>query len=178
MTREIELLGSQAADDAELVAELCELVNRVYADAEAGLWREGAERIGASELARSIRAGEIAVMRVAGELVGSVRIRRLDAETGEFGLLVASPEHRGAGVGRDLVRFAEELSRSRGLSEMQLELLVPRDWAHPTKEFLHAWYTRLGYRIVGERDFVEVEPEAATRLAIPCSFRLYRRRLA
>jgi hypothetical protein len=28
---------------------------------------------------------------------------------------------------------------------MQLELLVPRDWRHPSKEFLKSWYGRRGY---------------------------------
>ena len=30
---------------------------------------------------------------------------------------------------------------------MQLELLVPRGWSHPTEQFLATWYTRIGYRV-------------------------------
>jgi hypothetical protein len=62
----------------------------------------------------------------------SVR-RQLDGTVGELGLLAAHPERRGDGLGRELVRFAEELSLQRGLATMQLELLVPRGWSHPTK---------------------------------------------
>ena len=63
-------------------------------------------------------------------------------------MLVADPAHRGTGVGRELIRYAERWSRERGLGTMQLEVLVPRQWSHPSKEFLKAWYTRLGYRPV------------------------------
>jgi hypothetical protein len=60
---------------------------------------------------------------------------------------------------------------------MQLELLVPREWTHPVKQFLHEWYSRLGYRIVSKEDFAEVEPAEARLLATPVDFLIYRKRL-
>ena len=48
-------------------------------------------------------------------------------------MLVAAPDQRGTGVGRALVAFAEQRSRERGLRAMQLELLLPRTWQHPTR---------------------------------------------
>jgi GNAT superfamily N-acetyltransferase len=171
------LLPPAAAEDVVLVAELCDLVNRVYSVAEEGLWLEGHERISAPEMIESIRGGQLAVARFAGRIVGSVRIRQLDRQTGEFGLLVADPGYRGIGIGRNLVHFSETLARSRGLTVMQLELLAPREWKHPIKEFLNAWYTRLGYRIVGQGDFAAAAPQAAPSLATPCDFHLYQKRL-
>jgi GNAT superfamily N-acetyltransferase len=79
--------------------------------------------------------------------VGCGCVKRLDEDTGEFGMLVADPAHRGVGVGRELVRFAERKSSAEGVRSMQLELLVPRGWTQPTKVFLEAWYTRIGYRV-------------------------------
>ena len=38
---------------------------------------------------------------------------------------------------------------------MELELLIPRGAPHPKKVRLHGWYTRLGYRQIGRRDFDE-----------------------
>jgi GNAT superfamily N-acetyltransferase len=173
---EIELLPPAAAEDA-LLEELRDRINRVYEVAESGLWLEGHVRMGAAEMAESVRGGEIAVARLDRRVVGSVQIRRLDRETGELGLLAADPEHRGVGVGRELVRFAETLSRSRGLSTMQLGFVVPREWTHPVKQFLHEWYSRLGYRIVRKEDFREAEPEAAPLLATECDFLIYRKPL-
>jgi GNAT superfamily N-acetyltransferase len=108
---------------------------------------------------------------------GSTGASSAPSRSGELGLLAADPEHRGVGVGRELVRFAETLSRSRGLSTMQLGFVVPREWTHPVKQFLHEWYSRLGYRIVRKEDFREAEPEAAPLLATECDFLIYRKPL-
>jgi GNAT superfamily N-acetyltransferase len=170
---EIQLLAPAATSDDGLVSEITDLVNRVYSIGEEGLWVEGATRTTAHEMAKLIAAGQIAVARMDGRIVGAVRVQQLDAATGEFGMLVADPTHRGEGIGRELVLFAEDLSRQRGLRVMQLELLVPRGWTHPTKEFLRAWYTRIGYRPVRSGVIDESYPQLAPLLATPCDFVIY-----
>jgi GNAT superfamily N-acetyltransferase len=174
---DIELLPAVAASNGELVGEITDLVNAAYATAEAGLWVDGASRTTASEVAEMIAAWQIAVARMGGQIVGTVRIRQLDAGTGEFGMLVAAPAHRGEGIGRELVAFAEELSRQRGLPVMQLELLVPRERLHPTKEFLNAWYTRVGYRPVRSGTIDDSCPQLAPLLATPCDLVIYHKAL-
>jgi GNAT superfamily N-acetyltransferase len=175
---DIELLAAGAASDGKLLGEITELVNRVYAAAEEGLWVDGATRATTGEIGEMVAAGEIAVARLSGKIVGSVRVQVLDGGIGEFGVLVADPAHRGEGIGRKLVVFAEELSRQRGLGVMQLELLVPRQWKHPGKEFLHAWYTRIGYRRVRSVTIGESYPRLAPLLATPCDFVVYHKDLA
>jgi hypothetical protein len=73
------------------------------------------------------------------------------------------------------VRSAEELMRAHGVTTMQLELLVPQGWVHPEKERLHAWYTRLGYRVVRTAPFEEVAAHLASQLATPCEFVIFRK---
>jgi GNAT superfamily N-acetyltransferase len=175
---EIALAPPPAARDEAFLAETADLVNRVYADAEKGIWREGAERTGPAELAGLVHAGELAVARLDGHLVGAVRVQRLPSGEGEFGMLVASPDHRGIGLGRRLVEFAERWARDRGLATMQLELLVPRDWAHPVKEFLREWYTRIGYRPVRAASLADDYPALAPLLATPCDFVVYHKPLS
>jgi GNAT superfamily N-acetyltransferase len=170
----IELLARDAGGAA--VAEVTNLVNRVYATAEEGLWRDGTARTTLSDITEFIRGGEIAVARLEGRIVGSVRIQRLGG-VGEFGMLAADPGHRGVGIGRRLVRFAEQLTCEAGLDTMQLELLVPQAWMHPAKKFLHDWYTRLGYRAVRTGSIDEQHPALAPRLATPCDFVIYHKRL-
>jgi ribosomal protein S18 acetylase RimI-like enzyme len=92
-------------------------------------------------------------------------------------MLVADPAHRRQGVGRELIGFAERWSQAQGLDTMQLELLVPRQWRHPTKEFLKAWYTRIGYHQVRSGLIEESYPELAPHLATPCDFVIYHKRL-
>jgi GNAT superfamily N-acetyltransferase len=176
-TVEISIVPAAEADDGEFVAGIVGLVNRVYAGAENGLWLDGADRTSAPEVAAIVRAGQLAVARLDGRLVGAVRVQRLDDGQGEFGMLVASPEHRGVGIGRELVAFAERWARDLGLTRMQLELLVPRTWTHPVKEFLRGWYTRIGYRHVRTAGLDEAYPALQPHLATPCDFTIYHKDL-
>ena len=174
---EITLLTAAESSSAPLMARVTELTNEVYAIAEEGLWTAGATRTTVDEIVALTRAGEIAVARLNGRVVGSVRVQRLDERTGEFGMLAADPAYRGLGVGRELVRFAERRSSDAGLRDMQLELLVPRGWSHPSKVFLDQWYTRMGYRVTRTGAIEEAYPALAPLLATPCDFMIYRKPL-
>ncbi|MEV6235313.1 GNAT family N-acetyltransferase [Lentzea sp. NPDC051838] len=165
-------------NDLARAQEIAELMNRVYADAEKGLWVDGADRTTEAEVADLIGAGEIATTESGGRVVGAVRVQKIQEGLGEFGMLVAAPDLRGTGVGRDLVSFAENWARESGLPHMQLELLVPRGWDHPVKEFLRAWYTRLGYEVVRRGDFAEDYPALVPLLACPCDFLIFRKELS
>jgi GNAT superfamily N-acetyltransferase len=172
---EVQLLGR---DDAALGERLAALVNEVYGASEAGLWRDGSERTAAAEMAELIRAGEIAVATLDGDLVGCVRVRDLDEDTSEFGILAGAPNRRGMGIATALVAFAEGTSRDRGCRAMQLELLVPREFDHPSKVFLDGWYRRIGYRPISTRSVEDAHPELVPDLATPCDFVVYEKPLA
>jgi GNAT superfamily N-acetyltransferase len=174
---EVSIVPASAAEDGVFVAQVADLVNQVYADAEQGIWRADAERTDAGEIAAVLRAGELAVARLDGRLAGAVRIQRIGEGLGEFGMLVASPRHRGAGIGRALVAFAEDWARRQGLGRMQLELLVPQQWTHPVKEFLRGWYTRLGYRQVRTGRLADAYPALQPQLATPCDFAIFHKQL-
>ena len=178
MSIEVELLSRTAHSDATLMERISELTNEVYAVAEAGLWIDGATRTSVAEIAHLTGSGQIAVARMGGQVVGCVRLQRLDERAAELGMLCADPAQRGIGIGRELVRFAEGNARADGVSTMQLELLEPRDWTHPTKQFLAEWYSRMGYRIVRTGTMDEAYPELAPLLATPCDFVIYRKDLA
>jgi GNAT superfamily N-acetyltransferase len=85
--------------------------------------------------------------------------------------------HWGCGIGRELVRSAEELMRSRGVTTMQLELLVPKGWVHPEKNELQAWYMRLGYRVVRSAPFEQIAAHLAPQLAVPCEILIFQKSL-
>lgn len=163
--------------DLGRAGQIADLVNLVYAESERGLWIDGARRTNVEEVAAFAKAGELAVAQLDGRPAGAVRVQQLDAETGEFGMLAADPAVRGRGVGRDLVRFAEDTCRARGRTVMRLELLVPRGWVLESKEFLHAWYTRLGYRLDRVGTIDEDYPQLAPQLAGPADYRIYQKRL-
>jgi GNAT superfamily N-acetyltransferase len=173
----VRFLDPAVSDDAHFLARLSGLINDVYATAEKGLWRDGFTRTTASELGELIRAREIAVATRGAQTLGSVRIHDVGDDKSEFGILVAAPEHRDAGVGRALLDFAEDRSRERGLRAIQLELLLPRTWSHPNKEFLKAWYGRRGYRLTATRSIDDAHPQLAPLLATPCDVGVYEKAL-
>jgi GNAT superfamily N-acetyltransferase len=170
----VRLLG---AADTGLADHLAGLINSVYAVAENGLWRDGFTRTNPAEMAELIAAGRIAVAERAGDIAGTVEIEDIEGGATIFGMLAAAPEQRGAGVGRALLDFAEAHSRARGRRMMQLELLVPRGWEHPSKEFLKGWYGRRGYGVVRSAALDELYPHLAPMLACPCDLLVYEKPL-
>ena len=174
----VDLADAASSTDAAFVRTLCELVNQVYADSEKGLWRDGAVRTSPEEIVAVIVAGELLVARMTdNDVVGCVRVHDVAADISEFGLLAASPDHQARGVGRALVDEAERRSRDRELAAIQLELLVPRDWEHPSKALLAAWYSRRGYQHVDTVAFDGPYPHLAPLLSTPCELRVYRKSL-
>jgi GNAT superfamily N-acetyltransferase len=171
-------LDAAAADDQVLAGEIAGVINRAYAMGESGLWRDGTLRITAAEVAAAIRGGDMLVAEIGGRIAGCAHIRTLDAATADLGLVSADPEQRGRGVGRELVRAAEDLMRGRGTATAQLELLVPVGRAHAEKERLRTWYERLGYRVARTAPFEEVATHAASELAVPCEFLVFRKPLS
>jgi GNAT superfamily N-acetyltransferase len=176
-TLDVRVEPAASAADAALVAAIAELINGVYVIAEAGLWVDGARRTDAREIAELVRWEELALARIDDRLVGVVRVRALDGDTAEFGMLAADPVRRGTGIGRALVAFAEGWAAERGFAHMQLELLVPTSWEHPSKQFLHDWYSRIGYRVARTTALGELYPELEPLLATPCDLVVYRKPL-
>jgi GNAT superfamily N-acetyltransferase len=150
-----------------------DLVNLVYRESERGLWRDGASRTTLDEVTGLAQAGELVADVRDGRLAGVVRVRRMAGGVGEFGMLAADPDRRGEGIGGGLIRWAEDHCRSGGDHTMRLELLVPRGWVLPAKEFLHEWSTRLGYRVDRVGHLEEQYPRLAPLLAGPADYRIY-----
>jgi GNAT superfamily N-acetyltransferase len=173
MTLDVALLDASAVSDAHLVDELCQLINDVYADSEKGMWAEGATRTTPEEVAALMAAGELAVARLDGAVVGSVRVRSGEPSVGEFGMLVADQRVRGEGVGRALVTFAEDWALRQGFTVLQLEVLSPREWSLTSKQFLDTWYRRIGFEVVRRGQFEDAYPGLASQLATPCDFVIY-----
>lgn len=170
----IEILPVAAADDAALVAELADLINQAYTVAEDGIWRDGYCRTTTSDLAALIAAGEIVAARDTDDrIAGAVRVQQLGGGVGEFGMLACAPERRGSGLGRALVDFAERWCADQGAETVQLELLVPRGWAHPVKESLRSWYLRLGYVLERKGELEQDYPHLVPLLATPCDFLIF-----
>lgn len=174
---DIGYLSPADSKNLDLMSSVTGLINEVYEVAEEGLWIEGTNRTTRGEVEHFTRSAEIVVARIDGDVVGCVRVQRLEQHLSEFGMLASAIKRRGVGIGRELVRFAEWDSRQAGSEIMQLELLVPREWSHPSKVFLNDWYTRIGYKAARTGSIEEFYPQLAPRLATPCNFVVYHKTL-
>jgi GNAT superfamily N-acetyltransferase len=164
------------ADDA--VERLVDLINRVYDEAESGMWRRQGTRTNLDQVRRLLRDKRLLLAELDGAIVGSVNVTLMDEKVAEFGMLAADPDHRGLGIGTMLVRAAEEWARSMNRRTMRLELLTPRSWTHPCKEFLKAWYTRIGYVPQFTEPLEKTHPELIGELATECDFTVWHKQLA
>jgi GNAT superfamily N-acetyltransferase len=173
----IGTLPTGTADDDESLVLLGDLVNEVYSAAEEGLWIRGTSRTTRGELAQYVRDGEIVVALAGGDLAGCMRLYHVDDRITGFAMLAVPLNYRGTGVGRELVEYAERACAASGRTTMQLEVLVPRRWTHPSKEFLVGWYTRIGYRTRRVGDLASAYPELAPSLATECDFVVFQKDL-
>ena len=160
-----------------LVEDLVRVINAAYAVGEAGLWLEGTSRVRPDEIAEAIRGGGMLAATLDDRLAGCASVRPLDRLTADLGLISTAPDAWGRGVGGKLVQTAEELMQARGVTTVQLEVLVPKDGVHPAKARLRAWYERLGYRVVRTAPFEQVAAHLASDLATPCGFLIFRKQL-
>jgi GNAT superfamily N-acetyltransferase len=174
---QIERVSLETANSAVFIQLVTDMINTVYEIAESGMWKAGTPRLLASETAELVLKGEIFIAQISDKIVGCVRIRRINENTYEFGLLVCKRELQGQGIGSALVKYAESYARANGGKFMQLELLFPKTWQHKSKEILKSWYERMGYRIIRNENFEIENGRHAGCLLEPCNFVVFQRQL-
>ena len=164
--------------EGDSIQRLTDLVNDVYDDSESGMWKRKGIRTNPAEVDRLLRARALILAELDEVLVGSVNVNLMSGGVGEFGMLVADPDHRGKGIGTALVGHAENWAREMACHTMRLELLTPRNWSHPSKEFLKMWYSRIGYKPQATEPFEILHPELVRELATECDFTTWHKSLA
>jgi GNAT superfamily N-acetyltransferase len=163
---------------ADNIKRLSDLINEVYDDAESGMWKRNGFRTNPAEVERLLRAQALILAEIDGAPVGSVNVNLMPDGVGEFGMLAADLNHRGKGIGSALVNRAENWAREMACHTMRLELLTPRNWTHPSKEFLKKWYSRIGYKPQAPESLDLLHPELVPELATECDFTVWYKSLA
>lgn len=187
----IEIPPSSIIDDEVFITALVDLINAAYDEAEAGIFKPGYVRTSVQAITELVKASELVVASVPAEYsaksksarvpVGCISIKKLSDTRAELGMFAVSIAQRGTGLGRDLIAFGEQWCRDAlggpGVAVAQLDLLVPTHFEHAFKVRLGAWYSRLGYKIVGSRDFVADYPKMAPLMAGPTEYRVHEKTL-
>jgi GNAT superfamily N-acetyltransferase len=158
---------------ADRIKRLSDLINDAYDDAESGMWKRDGTRTNPAAVERMLRKQALILAEIDGLLVGSVNVNLMGDGIGEFGMLVSDRSFRGTGIGSALVEHAEKWARDSGCHTMRLELLTPRDWTHPSKEFLKQWYARIGYVPTKTESLEEMYPDLVPELATECVFTVW-----
>lgn len=156
------------------INRLLELINAVYEETENDLWKPTTSgRTFFAEIEGFVKEKQMFIAFEDDEIVGAVKFAPVDQKTLEFGMLAADIKMRGKGLGRDLVNIVENYARDNFYTIMQLELLTPRHWKNPAKEFLKVWYRRLGYVPEKPMPFEEVSPHRMEEFATDCDFTIW-----
>ena len=142
--------------ETDSIEELTELLHRGYKVlADMGL-NYMASYQDADRTRKRISYGECFVVVHDNRIIGTINFYMPEAVGGspwlnredvcEFGQFTVEPEYQGHGIGGMMVKFVEDLARSRGIAEICLNT--------SDKAFhLIDWYQRLGYRFIEHVDW-------------------------
>ena len=167
----------------EFLKNTVDLVNDAYLRGEAGMWVEPQPpRTNIEEFKKLIDEDKIIVAYQSDSQdmnspVGSVLCDTKFDESkklAELGMLCAHKDCLGQGLGKFLVKSAEERAKEMGCEQMRLEILSPTNFQHQMKVRLHGWYTgSLGYTQGEPLDFSIDYPQLANLLQGPTVFTPY-----
>ena len=173
----IELLSVEEVH-GDTLTDLEELINTVYAVAEAEFWVTGYKRTNAEALLEAVQNSEVIAAKCKGDIIACVHLTMEGDSVAKFGMLSVPPKFEGNGIGGKLVKAAERHAFDSGCRKMRLELLTSKEWEHDGKQQLHEWYTRLGYVFIKQFLFEEVAPLEVQHLRTTCFFNVYEKEIA
>ncbi len=175
-TRVPRVIRLLRTDETVLAGVLADLVNGAYTFAQTEIFVRATPRTSAVMMSTLIADGGVLVAQHGEDVVGLVHVRDLEDRRGFFGMLAVAPSVRSVGVARDLLDEVEARGDARGLTAMELDLLMPDPpTAHQSR--LREWYERRGYLPVASRSFSEIEPDLAAHLRHPTALIRYAKRL-
>lgn len=161
----------------QLIKYLVSLINTVYNTAENGLWIVNDSRVNYDQLIQLIKKKEILIAKNSQTIVGLIAISHISYNTTGFSMLSTHQKHQGKGIGSILVTASENWAKKNGASQMQLELLIPKEYTNNSKSVLTKWYTKIGYKIIRTEPFEITYPEKAKLLACECDFTIWQKSL-
>ena len=157
-------------DTPETEQDIANLVNSVYAVAEAGIWVPNNLRVTDTEIKQLINEGCIFGAYLDDQLIGCIRLEIHNVTTTEFGMLAVDPGQRSMGVGRKLVELVEQWNRKKGVLNLECGVLNPVNWKLQSKDDLMEWYMRIGFRKIGTRRFEDVYLTMKGNLVTECEY--------
>jgi len=171
----LNTINTKIADQHDLIHAgfLVKMINDVYVESEGDIWIDEHQRITMERLTEIIALKQLLLAYKGNEIYGCIHLEPINEDAYKFKMLVANPVYKGKGVGSILVNYAEEEAVKNGARVMHLELLVPTEFIHPDKVFLHNWYSRIGYQKIAEHDVDFVHAGLSKLLKTGCVAKVY-----
>lgn len=163
----------------EQFERLFNIIRIAYAETEKEVWGEGYVRMTREELKNHIENDQILIALIKGEIVGGIRYHEIADGVWSFGLLGASFDHKGQGIGRALIHEVENRVRALNGKAIDIEILRATSIDTEFKTQLAQWYQRLGYEFSGTKEVMEVYDNSAkwAKLVNPSHFDCYLKEL-
>jgi ribosomal protein S18 acetylase RimI-like enzyme len=133
------------------VGSIVSMVNAAYRGENLGGWTTEAHLVGVRRTDPEVVQGVLAapdslilLAEIGSGPAGCVQLTKRDGGV-ELGMLAVRPQLQDRGIGRSIMREAEQICRNElGAKEIRMHVLYMRS-------DIIAWYERLGYRRNGER---------------------------
>lgn len=166
-------------EDMPLAERITKLVNKIYLDAEAQLYKEDSTRIAQNVVETYLSQNSVGLAFTDGNLSGVIKVKEMKDKKGtfNFGMFAVDYSFRGEGIGQKLVDYSETYAKENGGEYMQLEILRPIDFVDNDKERLKKWYTKIGYEFQEGILFQDVYPQHFHKFKTPVIFDVYLKKL-
>jgi GNAT superfamily N-acetyltransferase len=124
----------------EEAAAIQNLLHRAYADNAAAGFNFSAATVELETVRAAIAEEEVYFLVDSEAVVGTFTLRdeSEDRTQGEFGWFAVDPEHRGRGLGVQILALAQQRARERGWQRLCLDTPITHPW-------LPAFYQRQGF---------------------------------
>ncbi len=156
------------------------LLIHAYAETEREIWGENYVRVSLEEYKQDIEKEIVFTAKLADEVVGTILLAPMGERVFSFGLLAVDFSKKGYGIGRALIKKAEQTAIELGGLVMKIEILKPKNQHVQFKQQLAEWYERQGYEFTFSKSFIELKPakvEKAKELKTEAVFDCYEKKL-
>ena len=148
----------------EKVGKIVALINSVYTLTEGSIFEPNYVRTHVEEIERLIKRGNLLVAQEGEEIMGVVKVGRLDKEIATFGMLSVRKSYWGKGIGRQLVQACEDFARENNCSYLQIEILRSHEIPMLHKDRLYTWYEKMGYQFQKEIPVEDMYPDIVPQM--------------
>lgn len=131
--------------DARDVASITHLVNRAF---EVEAFFAVGDRTSDDQIRAKLAVGAFVLAERRSELVGCVHVEHKDGPRAYISMLAVQPTEQGAGLGRRLMRLAEQHARQAHCTETIITVINLRTELPP-------FYRRLGYTEIGTKPYAD-----------------------